>query len=102
MEPVIRVENLVKRQAGRGRVKAFTAVDSVSFSILPGTTLALVGESGSGESSLALWLAGFERGTSGRILFGVRDLAALAEKRLRAGRPGLQLVLQGPANFLSP
>ena len=105
MEPVIRVENLVKRQAGRGlgeRVKAFTAVDSVSFSILPGTTLALVGESGSGKSSLALCLAGLERVTSGRIWFEGRDLAALEEKELRMVRPRLQLVFQDPANSLNP
>ncbi len=105
MEPVIRVENVVKRQAGRGlgrRVKAFTAVDSVSFSILPGTTLALVGESGSGKSSLALCLAGLERVTSGRIWFEGRDLAALEEKELRMVRPRLQLVFQDPANSLNP
>ena len=105
MEPVIRVENLVKRQAGRGlgrRVKAFTAVDSVSFSILPGTTLALVGESGSGKSSLALCLAGLERVTSGRIWFEGRDLAGLEEKELRMVRPRLQLVFQDPANSLNP
>src|SRR5882762_1274570 len=105
MEPVIRVENVVKRQAGRGlgrRVKAFTAVDSVSFSILPGTTLALVGESGSGKSSLALCLAGLERVTSGRIWFEGRDLAGLEEKELRMVRPRLQLVFQDPANSLNP
>src|SRR6266478_5318272 len=105
MEPVIRVENLVKRLAGRGlgrRVKAFTAVDSVSFSILPRATLALVGESGSGKSTLALCLAGLERVTSGRIWFEGRDLAALREKELRAVRPRLQLVFQDPANSLNP
>jgi len=105
MEPVIRVENLVKRLAGRGlgrRVKAFTAVDSVSFSILPRATLALVGESGSGKSTLALCLAGLERVTSGRIWFEGRDLAALAEKELRAVRPRLQLVFQDPASSLNP
>lgn len=105
MEPVIRVENLVKRLAGRGlgrRAKAFTAVDSVSFSILPRATLALVGESGSGKSTLALCLAGLERVTSGRIWFEGRDLAALPEKELRAARPRLQLVFQDPANSLNP
>jgi len=83
-------------------VKAFTAVDSVSFSILPRATLALVGESGSGKSTLALCLAGLERVTSGRIWFEGRDLAALAEKELRAVRPRLQLVFQDPASSLNP
>jgi peptide/nickel transport system ATP-binding protein len=105
MEPLIRVENLVKRHVGRGlggHRADFTAVDSVSFSILPRTTLALVGESGSGKSSLALCLACLERVTAGRIWFEGRDLAALEEKELRAVRPKLQIVFQDPANSLNP
>jgi ABC-type glutathione transport system ATPase component len=105
MEPIIRVEDLVKRHTRRGpwsRVADFTAVDSISFSILPGTTLALLGESGSGKSSLALCLAGLERVTSGRIWVEGRDLAALGEKELREVRPRIQLVFQDPANSLNP
>lgn len=104
MEPVIRVENLVKRYASRGlgrRVEAFTAVDSVSFSILPGSTLALVGESGSGKSSVALCLSCLERVTAGQIWFEGRDLSALEEQELRSVRPKLQLVFQDPANSLN-
>lgn len=105
MEPVIRVEDLVKRHAGRGpgrAADAFTAVDSVSFSILPGTTLALVGESGSGKSSVALCVACLERATSGRIWFAGQDAAALGERELRMVRPRIQLVFQDPANSLNP
>jgi oligopeptide transport system ATP-binding protein len=104
VEPVIRVENLVKRYASRGlgrRVEAFTAVDSVSFSILPGSTLALVGESGSGKSSVALCLSCLERATAGQIWFEGRDLSALQEQELRLVRPKLQLVFQDPANSLN-
>ena len=103
-KPTIRVENLVKRYVPRafGRAKGFTAVDSVSFSILRGSTLALIGESGSGKSSVALCLACLERATAGQIWFEERDLAALAEKELRAVRPKLQLVFQDPANSLNP
>ena len=104
MEPVIRVENLVKRYASRGlgrRMEAFTAVDSVSFSILPGSTLALVGESGSGKSSVALCLSCLERVTAGEIWFEGRNLATLREKELRSVRPKLQLVFQDPANSLN-
>jgi ABC-type glutathione transport system ATPase component len=104
MEPLIRVENLVKRYArrGLGRAEAFTAVDSVSFSILPGTTLALVGESGSGKSSVALCLACLESVTSGKIWFVGQDVAAVGEKELYSVRPQLQLVFQDPANSLNP
>ena len=105
MEPVIRVENLVKRYAGRGlsrRAAGFTAVASVSFSIFPGRTLALVGESGSGKSSVGLCLACLERVTSGHIWFDGREIAALAERELRAVRPKLQLVFQDPVSSLNP
>ena len=105
MEPVIRVEKLVKRYARRGlgrRTAGFTAVDSVSFSILPGRTLALVGESGSGKSSVALCLACLEQVTSGQIWFEGRDVAALADKELRGVRPKLQMVFQDPAASLNP
>jgi len=104
-EPLIRVEKLVKRYARRGigaRAAEFTSVDSVSFSILPGSTLALVGESGSGKSSVALCLACLERVTSGQIWFEGRDVAALADKELRAVRPRLQMVFQDPATSLNP
>ena len=105
MEPVIRVEKLVKRYASRGlsrRAAGFTAVDSVSFSIFPGRTLALVGESGSGKSSVGLCLACLERVTSGHIWFDGREIAALAERELRAVRPKLQLVFQDPVSSLNP
>jgi ABC-type glutathione transport system ATPase component len=105
MEPVIRVEKLAKRYAGRGLVRRaaeFTAVDAVSFSILPGSTLALVGESGSGKSSVAMCLACLEQVTSGQIWFEGRDVAALADKELRAVRPKLQMVFQDPASSLNP
>jgi ABC-type glutathione transport system ATPase component len=104
MEPVIRVENLVKRYTSRGlgrRTEAFTSVDSVSFSILPGCTLALVGESGSGKSSVALCLSCLEKITAGQIWFEGRDLAVLPERELRSVRPKLQLVFQDPANSLN-
>ena len=105
IEPTIRVENLVKWYAPRGlgrRAQRFTAVDSVSFSILPGNTLALVGESGSGKSSLALCLACLEPATSGQIWFQGRDVAVLEEKELRSVQPKLQLVFQDPAKSLNP
>src|SRR5258706_5274033 len=105
MEPVIRVENLVKRYAGRGlgrRVAGFTAVDSVSFSILAGSTLALVGASGSGKSSVGLCLACLEWVTSGQIWFDGRDLAALAERAFRAVRPNAQMIFQDSADLLNP
>src|SRR5213082_1195741 len=70
--PVVRVENLVKRYSKKklaGPGAEVRALDGVSFSILKGTTLAIVGQSGSGKSTLALCLACLEKATSGSIWF---------------------------------
>ncbi len=103
--PILTVEGLVKRYRVsrlRGSGKEVAAVDGVSFSVFGGTTLALVGSSGSGKSTLALCLACLELPTSGRILFGGRDLAGLNERELRGVRPHIQMVFQDPALSLNP
>jgi ABC-type glutathione transport system ATPase component len=105
MPSLIQVEHLVKRYPGRrasGSGEGKSALNDVSFSLAQGRTLALVGESGSGKSTLALCLAGLERPTSGRILFGGRDIVPLDEKELRAVRPQIQLVFQDPVSSLNP
>src|SRR6267143_994305 len=99
MEPVIRVEKLVKRYAGRGlgrRSAGFTAVDSVCFSILPGSTLALVGESRSRRARCAgVGTSGAWRGVSGAKTSGVerrtaaaRGNCARADSRAQTAHPG--------------
>ena len=105
MQPLLKVENLTKRYYRHGlasRRDSVPALDSISFSLLPGTTLALVGQSGSGKSTLALCLACLERPTSGSIWLEGRDLAAVSDKDLRAIRPQLQLIFQDPAASLNP
>jgi putrescine transport system ATP-binding protein len=54
-----------------------TAVDEVSLSIGKGEIFALLGSSGCGKSTLLRMLAGFEKPTSGRILLGGQDVAAM-------------------------
>src|SRR5579862_8992647 len=105
MDALLTADNVVKRHPRRGAhapADHFTAVDSVSFSILPGRTLALAGESGSGKSTLALCMACLEPVTSGKIWLEGQELTALNEKDLRAVRPKLQLIFQDPANSLNP
>src|SRR5258708_14811231 len=105
MQPLLKVENLVKRYAQRslaGTWEELSALDGLSFAILPETTLAVVGESGSGKSTLALCVACLEYPTSGRIWFEGRTIVTLAEDERRRLRPQIQLIYQDPATSLNP
>lgn len=104
-QPLLRVEGLEKRferANGIGSKLEVAALCGVSLSILPQTTLALVGESGCGKSTLALCVACLEKPTSGSIWFGGREITSLHKEELRSVRPHIQLVFQDPANSLNP
>ncbi|MFO1199823.1 MAG: oligopeptide/dipeptide ABC transporter ATP-binding protein [Burkholderiaceae bacterium] len=78
------------------------AVDDVSFEIARGETLALVGESGCGKSTVARMLVGLYRPTRGRILFDDQDLAGIEGARGTALRRRLQMIFQDPYASLNP
>jgi ABC-type glutathione transport system ATPase component len=104
-EPLVRVEALVKRypaSRASSREQCAVAVDGVTFSILPGKTLALVGESGSGKTTVAFCIASMEKPTSGRIWVDEIEVTALEGRELRSVRPKVQLVFQDPASAMNP
>ncbi len=79
------------------------AVDGISFDIARGGTLALVGESGCGKSTVARLLVGLHAPSAGRIRFDGEDLAAgLASPRAGALRRRLQMIFQDPYASLNP
>ncbi len=80
----------------------FRAVDSVSFSVDRGKTVAIVGESGCGKSTIAKSIVRLLSPTSGRIVVDGTDIAQLSEKALRPFRSRVQMVFQDPYGSLDP
>ncbi|SBN62163.1 peptide/nickel transport system ATP-binding protein [Curtobacterium sp. 9128] len=100
--PIV-VDGLVKTYAPPRRgEEPVRAVRDVSFTLEPGQSLALVGQSGSGKSTIAKMLTGVEKPTSGTVRFGDLDVAKLGRRGLRDLRSEVQMVFQDPYAALNP
>ncbi len=107
--PLLEVEALVKDFPGPRRLlglgpprSVVRAVDGVSFAIERGRTLALVGESGCGKTTVARTILRLTEPTAGRVRFDGVDTLALDGERMRALRRRLQMVFQDPYGSLNP
>jgi oligopeptide transport system ATP-binding protein len=78
------------------------AVDGISFDILPGETLGLVGESGCGKSTVGRALLRLYEITAGKVVIDGEDVASLPPEALRKKRPTMQMVFQDPQASLNP
>ena len=78
------------------------AVDGVSFDIIAGQTLGLVGESGCGKSTVGRAMLRLYEPTAGRVVIDGDDVATLPAEALRKKRPTMQMVFQDPQASLNP
>ena len=106
-DPLLRVKNLKKYFPIRGgllsrEVARVHAVDDVSFDILPGETLGLVGESGCGKSTTGRTILRLIEPTSGEVSFQGKNVTTLDKRSLRALRKEMQIIFQDPYASLNP
>jgi oligopeptide transport system ATP-binding protein len=99
---LVAVRGLVKHFPVEGSDDVVRAVDGVSFEILRGETLGLVGESGCGKSTVGRCLLRLIEPTSGEVNFGGRNVLSLGKSEMRQLRREMQIVFQDPYASLNP
>ena len=99
---VLEVKNLVKEFKAPGSKAVVHAINDVSFELHRGETLGLIGESGSGKTTVGRCILRLIEPTSGSIMYKDMDLMKLSGKELRKLRPDMQMVFQDPSNALNP
>lgn len=101
MEPILRVQNLTKTFTRSGQSN-LTAVNGISFDLLPGECLGIIGESGSGKTTAVNLITRLLDATAGTILLDGEDITGMTGKALRAAYRKMQMVFQTPTDSFDP
>ncbi|MCL2571604.1 MAG: dipeptide ABC transporter ATP-binding protein [Defluviitaleaceae bacterium] len=107
MKPLLEVKNLKQYFPIKGGIlgrtmKYVKAVDDISFTVNPGETISIVGESGCGKSTTGRSILRLEKPNSGKVLFDGVDLLSLSNKEMRKKRGDIQIIFQDPYASINP
>jgi peptide/nickel transport system ATP-binding protein len=100
-DTVLVVEDLVV-EFPMGRTQKVSAVAGISFDVLRGETLGIVGESGCGKSTTGRAVMQITAPTGGSVVFEGTDLTELDNHHLREARTRIQMIFQDPISSLNP
>ncbi|OON98819.1 MAG: peptide ABC transporter ATP-binding protein [Epulopiscium sp. Nele67-Bin004] len=95
------IKNITKIYSMTKR-KEVVACKDVSFPVYKGEFLSIIGESGSGKSTIAKILSNLETPATGQIIYNGKDVTSLKDKELRLHRKELQLLFQDTSTSLNP
>ena len=101
MEPVLKIEDLTK-VFSRGGQPDFTAVSHVNFELMPGECLGIIGESGSGKTTVVNMITRLLDASGGRIILDGEDITTAKGSRLRKAYRKMQMVFQTPTESFDP
>jgi peptide/nickel transport system ATP-binding protein/oligopeptide transport system ATP-binding protein len=105
-QPLITVQNISKHYVVSKNIFSpktiIKAVDDVSFTISKGESLGLIGESGSGKTTVASLVLNLIKADKGKILYKNTDLTSLNEEEMRTMRKELQIIFQHSQGTLDP
>ena len=101
-QKLVEVKNLVKHFPVEGSEDVLRAVDDVSFEILAGETLGLVGESGCGKSTAGRCVLRLYEPTSGEVSFEGKNIVGISNNEMQALRREMQIIFQDPYASLNP
>jgi len=99
---LVEVRDLVKHFPVEGTGDVWRALDGVTFDIIRGETLGLVGESGCGKSTTGRCILRLIEPTRGEVQFEGRDVTAMGKRELRELRREMQIIFQDPNASLNP
>ena len=101
MEPLLQISHLTKIFSD-GKEDEYKAVDDVSFELFPGEKLAIIGESGSGKTTVVNMITRLLDSTDGKILLDGEDITHYKRNKMKNIYRKMQMVFQTPTESFDP